>query len=159
MANDNVSTMMIINNHNHQSFDLDLDVHDKAWVRICVPTRNFLQHSVLPATQIYTIRLHKYTNKFKHKHTNINVLIVIFQFDFVPIVKNVTFFQDNYYLVITEWKRGTCSISSSWDPLRSQDPLTHTKLKWDLTTCRIKNFTFLRPLNPSYPWHTSNSTN
>ena len=156
MTNDYVSTMMIINNHNHQSFDLDLDVHDKAWVRICVPTRNFLQHSVLPATQIYT---NKFTQTSLHKHTNIYVLIVIFSIWFCPNSKKFHFFQDNYYLVITEWKRSTCSISSSWDPLRSQDPLTHTKLKWNLTTCRIKNFTFLRPLNPSCPWFTSNSTN
>ena len=76
-------------------FDLDLDVHGKAWVRICVPTWNFLQHSVLPATQIYT---NKFTQTSLHKHTNIYVLIVIFQFDFVPIVKNFTFFKTTIIL-------------------------------------------------------------
>ena len=71
------------------NFDLDLDVHGKAWVRICVPTRNFLQHSVLPATQIYT---NKFTQTSLHKHTNIYVLIVIFSIWFCPNSKKCHFF-------------------------------------------------------------------
>ena len=54
------------------NFDLDLDVHGKAWVRICVPTRNFLQHSVLPATQIYT---NKFTQIYKQVIINIKILM------------------------------------------------------------------------------------